>query len=111
MGAGCDIRLPNDDHFSGLFSAQRDRFATARRAYGLSIDGRGAVFANYAVRSLVKTHRSANLAGIEDGGDFAVGFLVEPEANRGPIFFGLKAVEIAIRDLGQRNAYLPVLEG
>src|SRR6185369_17726189 len=55
-------------------------------------------------------HRSANLAGIEDGGNLAVGFLVEPEANRGPIFLGLETMEIAVGDLGEGNADLSTLE-
>src|SRR5450755_3762598 len=110
MGAGRDVGLSNDDRFGGLFSVQRNRIAATRRAYGLSVDRRGAVLAHHAIWSLVETHRSANLAGVEYSCNFAIGFLVEPEANLGPMLFGLEAMKLAIRDLGQRNVDLSILE-
>ena len=74
------------------------------------IDRRGAVLANHAVRPLVETDRAANLAGVEDRGDLAVRLLVQPEANLDAIFPGLEAMQIAIGNLGQRNAHLSILE-
>src|SRR5712692_951459 len=111
MHARGDVRLPDYDGGGGLFSVQRNGIASAGRAHRLPVDGGGAVLANHSVLSLVEADWAANLAGIKYGSNFAVRFLVQPEANGRAILFGFEAVQIAVGNLGQGNAELAVGEG
>ena len=110
VDAGGDVGFANDYRVTGLLGMERNGIASPGHADRLSIDRRGAVFANHSVRSLVEPNRTANLAGIKHGRNFAVRLLVQPEANRNAILFGLEAVKVAIGDLGQGNAELAVAE-
>ena len=111
VGAGGDVGLANDDRVT-----QSARLRSGIGLHppvmpdGLSVNRRGAVLANHAVRSLVEPDRAANLAGVKHRRNFAVGLLVQPEANRDAILPGLEAVKVAIGDLGQRNTDLAVAE-
>ncbi len=60
--------------------------------------------------ALVKPDRPANLASVEHGRDLAVRLLIQPEADRRPILLRLEAVQVAIRNLRQRNTHAPVGE-
>ena len=90
------------------FGVKRNRIASPGHPHGLCVDRSGAVLANHAVRSLVEPNRAANLAGIKHSRNFAVRFLIKPEANRAPILLGLETVQVAIGNLGQRNTELAV---
>ena len=57
------------------------------------------------LRALVESDRAANLAGIKHRGDLAIRLLIEPEADRGAVLLRLKAVQVAIRNLRQRNTH------
>ena len=100
MSARRDVGFPNDDGIGGLFRACSGiGLQPPVMPTDCALIGRGAVLADHAIGSLVEAHGAANLAGVEDRGDFAVRLLVEPEANLGPIFLGFKAMEIAVGNL------------
>jgi len=82
-GSGRNIGLLDSDGIGGLRGLQGDGIASARSSDRLRIDGSGAVLAHYAVRALIEAHGTADLAGIENGGDLSIWLLIEPETHVG----------------------------
>ncbi len=99
--AGRDVGFLDDDGIGGGLGLERNRIAAAGHADRLRVDGRSAVLADDAGGAFVEADRTADLAGIEHGGDLAVGLLVEPEADVDAVFAGAVEVDVAVRDLLQ----------
>src|ERR1700722_19453419 len=105
-----DVRLLNDHGIGRLRRLQRNRIAAPCRSHRLRINGSGAVLANHSIGRFIKSHPSANLAGIEHRRDFSVRLLIEPETNFCAVLLSLEAVQVAVGDLRQWNLYLTVGE-
>src|ERR1700732_287413 len=103
MSAGRDVGLGDDARVVGDLGFQRNRIAASGHAHRLRIDRRGAVFADHSVRPFIEADAATDLAGVEEGGDFTVRFLVEPEADFDTAFPGFEAVEFAVVNLFQRD--------
>src|SRR5262249_6312299 len=100
----------NDNGICGHIGLEWHRVAPTCCAHGLGIDRRRAILTDHAIRTLVEPYCTADFARIKDAGDFAIRLLVEPEANLSPVFVGLEAMQVAIRNLSDRNADLSVRE-
>src|SRR5216684_191305 len=95
-------RLRNDDGVALHGRVQWNGIAPPGLPHGLSVDGCGAVLAYQAVRSAFEAHRTADFAGVEDGGNLAVGLAIEEEAHLGAVHVGGVAVQVAISELSRR---------
>ena len=62
------------------------------------------------LRTFVEADRAADFAGVEQGGDLAVGLLVDPEADFDFADFGFEAVQVAVVDLIERHGHFAVHE-
>src|ERR1051325_11736787 len=96
---GRQISLLNDNRVRRDLGSQRHRIAPAARPNRLRIHRRRAIFANDPGESLIETHGSANLTGVEDGSNLAIRFLVKPETNLNPVLDRRITMEITIRNL------------
>src|SRR5438067_6874243 len=79
------IGLLDDHRIAALAGVERDRITSTALAHTLRIHGSSTVLADKPLRCLVITDRAADLAGIEHGGDLAVGFLIKKESDLGAI--------------------------
>src|SRR4051812_40379641 len=84
---GFKLSLLDDHGFAALAGMKRDRVAAAALSHRLRVHGRGTVFADESLVSLVVADRAANLAGIQHGLDLAIGLLIEKEPNFSSIQF------------------------
>lgn len=90
--------------------------AAALLSHGLGNKGRGAHLAGDALRADVEADRAADVAGVGNGDDVAVGLLVKEEADLGGLALGVvdedaKAVELVVVDIGSGDGDLPADEG
>src|SRR5690348_852414 len=108
--AGEQVGFLDDNGVRGRVGLQRHRIASAGCSNGLRVDRRGTVFAHDSTWSLEEAYRTANLAGVEYRDHFTVRFFVEQEANVSSAFPRDVAVQVAIRNLDQRNAHCTVAE-
>jgi hypothetical protein len=60
--------------------------------------------------AFIEACAAADLAGVEEGSDFSVRLLVQPEADFNPSFVGLEAVKFAVVNLFQRDGDFAVDE-
>src|SRR6202034_3525502 len=101
--AGRNVRLLKDDRVCRLGGLEWHRIAASGRSHRRWIDGRSAILAGHSVGRLVKADRPADLAGVKNSGYLAVRLLIQPEEDRSAIFLRLKTVQVAIRNLRQRD--------
>src|SRR5690348_4918985 len=71
-GLGLGVGRADHDTATCFLCPQRNGVAAAALAYALRIHRRRAVLADQSAASFVKAHSSADLAGVEDGRNFAV---------------------------------------
>ena len=88
---------------SAVMWPQRNGIAAAALPDRLRVDGRGTVLADDAVGPFIEAHGAANFAGVEHGGDLAVGLLIKPEADLLTVFIHGEAMKVAVRNLRQGN--------
>src|ERR1035441_8196698 len=83
---------------------QRNGVAAAGFAHGAGSDGACAHLADDALRTEIEADRAADLAGVGDGDDVAVGLLVEQEAD-------LDRASLAVVDVDAEAVELVVVDG
>src|SRR5438270_10320905 len=101
-----EVVCGDGDFAVGNSRLQRDRVAASRRAYGLRSDRARAHLADDSLRALVEPDRAADLAGVGDRDDLAVGLLVQQEADLRRVAFAVvdvhsETVQVVIIDRGR----------
>src|SRR3954467_10323417 len=89
---------------------QRDGIASAALSYCLRITPRGTALADQPLGCFVVTNGATDLARIEHGRDLSVWLLIEQKANRGAVYLGSIAMQVAVGDLRFRDRCLAVHE-
>src|SRR4051812_4238261 len=96
---GFEVGMLDDHRIATFAGVQRDWVAAAALPDSLRINGRGAIFADEPLISLVVPDRAAYLAGIQHRSYLAVRLLIEQEADLGAIHLRGVAMQIAIGHL------------
>src|SRR5262249_42876148 len=107
----CDqVSFPNHNRISGNRRCQRHWVASAGSTDRLGINRGGAILAHDTAWRLKKSDRTANFAGIEHRDDSSIGLLIQQKADFSPVLENRVAMQIAIRNLSQRDRDRAIIE-
>ena len=104
MPAGGNVGLGNDNRIRRDLRLQWHRIAASGHSHRLRVNGSGTVLADYSMRTFVESNAAADFARVEQGSNFSIGLLIEPEAYFDATFLSFKAMQFAIINLASAGS-------
>src|SRR5579884_3752942 len=110
LDARRQVCLFNHDSIAVRGRMQRNRIAASRIANRLRIDWRSAILADQAIGAFYEADRSAYFARVEKSNNVSVRFAIEQKAHLGSFLARRVSMQVAIGNLGKRDAHRTIRE-